>query len=419
MPVVNASGGATAAGTAATATASSTKKRSKSFLAALNKMRWDSVLAVIIASDPYYHYAPPQTPTHKASSATSNTDNTTADAPPSPPKHRLRQYLLSSSKTRLLVHAGAVGYLLYVVTHPSQYVPCRVVVVVGGGGASAVSRSAPSTTTGCFLYQSAEGMQLLMRGKMPRWCVLLHAIAGSLLLPLAILQKESVWYMPFAHKAVDADADGRHPTEGTATHHAGAAQAHSEAKRAQLQDARRSRRRHGLFGFVTGACAAMMVVGGVSLRSYSVFSASAASSRAGVLNFASAILLFAVPWAVLMPATTVCGVSARAAAHAMFGGVFIKAILAVPFERMLGGLWQRLDGVSVSLPARAGVTQRADVGNGVCVEVTQQVEGALERVYYKSILATTIVFGVWGVADIVRFVRLARQCVVTGEAKSA
>ncbi|KPI85223.1 hypothetical protein ABL78_5731 [Leptomonas seymouri] len=378
----------------------STKRAPTSLLAALGRMRWDEALAVVMASDPYYHYSPPSKNDETAKAGASTTSD--KNAVPAPQVRWLRRYLLSSSTTRLLIHAGTAGYLFYVVSHPSRYVPCRVVVA-----------NADAATTDCFLYQSAEGMQLLMRSAMPKPCVLLHAVAGSLLLPLAILQKELIWQMPFSRKAV---VDVGPMTNEDDARHSGDAQAQSAAKRSQLRKARESRRYHSKCGFLMGACVAAMVVGGVSLRSYSVFASAAASSRAGILNFSIGIAIFAAPWVVLMPAVMLSCIGAKAAAHALLGGVLTKAILAVPFERMLGGIWQRLAGAVVHLPPQRQFKAGA-APEGVRLEVAQHVEGALERVYYKSILVTTIVFGVWGVADIVRFVRVARQC-VAADAKS-
>jgi hypothetical protein len=394
----------------ATAAAATTATPHLSLGAALNKMHWDAALALVMASDPYYHYLAAPT----ASTASAGNDDTTktttaaAAAAPPPREHCFCRYMCSSSKVRLLIHASVVGYLLYVLTHPSRYVPCHVMV-------STDSASTMPAATDCYLYQSAEGMQLLMRGKMPKLSVVLHAVAGSLLLPLAIAQKESVWYMPFAAKAVPgSEATTTTSTitrtaAGAAAHESAAA--HSEAKRVNLRHARVSRRYHGNCGFLTGACVFAMVTGGVSLRSYSVFSLPETSARAGILNFASAMFLFAAPWVALTPATALSGANAKAAAHAMVGGVLIKAVLAVPFERMLGGLWQRWAGVRVSLPPRRWFSKEAASE----VAVTQHMEGELERVYYKSILVTTILFGAWGVVDIIRFLTLAKKCVVLDE----
>lgn len=403
MPAVTPSHGAAA-------TASSTAKKKPTTLAgALNKLHWDTALALVMSSDPYYHY----TPAHERISHTTAVEGN-ADVPR---EHWFRRYALSSSKTRLLVHVGAVGYLGYVLTHPSRYVACRVTV------SSTTSADAAAAVTDCYIYQGAEGMQLLMRGAMPKWAVLLHAIAGSLLLPLAITQKESVFYMPFARKpltAAEAEAEKAeaqaHRSASATAATAEAAQAQSDAKKVHLRRARVSRRHHGNCGFLTGVCVVVMVAGGVSLRSYSVFAAPATSARAGILNFASAMFLFAAPWAVLTPATAASGGQGKAAAHAMLGGVLIKAILAVPFERVLGGVWQKLAGVHVALPPAPRWFGGDDTTTRAApVEITQRVEAELERVYYKSILVTTVVFGLWGVADIVRFVRLAKKCVVAEE----
>lgn len=419
----------------ATSAHGGSRKPPTSLFAALNRMQWDSVIAIVVASDPYYHYDPTRGTREKQ--ADKNTDATATapkDAEPQQQQqqqqqHWFRRYLISSSGLRLAIHAGSVCYLVYVLTHPSQYVPCTVIVApaataaANATGAGVVQSTAAPITTDCYIYQGAEGMQLLMRGKMPRWAVLLHAVAGTLLLPLGLTQKESVWYMQYAKKTVVESttviAAGGGGT--TIASHArveevrmGDAQAHSAAKKVHLRRARVSRRHHGNCGFMTGCSVFMMVAGGVSLRTYSVFSEAHVSTRAGLLNFASAMFLFAAPWVLLTPATVGSGTNSKAVAHAMLGNLLVKAILAVPFERVLGGLWQRAAGVRVVLPRRrwwpAGV-----VHDDVRVEVTQQVEGALERVYYKSIVATTVIFGIWGVVDIVRFVRLAKKCLAADE----
>lgn len=408
----------------------------------LRGLRWEEAMRLAMESDPYYHYtpiddpvsAPPQRPSNSALSPTASTP---AEATASPPRfswagmlatvrQRLRRYLLCSSKTRLLVHAGAVGYCAYVVTHPSRHVPCIVTIDgasssgSGSGSGSGGLPAVPASSTTCYLYESAEGMQLLMRDEMPRWVVFFHAVAGVLLLPLAIAQKESVWYMPFHGPTVppsqgaSAQRPGETPAPADPRPHnhlqQQQQQSRSEEKRAWLRNARAARWWHGTLGFATLACVGCMVGGGVLLRSYSVFSAAVASQRAGVPNFASAMFVFAAPWLVLAPATGVTGQRGACAAHALLGGLVVKAVLAVPFERMLGCVCQRVAGVTVALPPRRWSNRRGAYRD-VCVPVTQHVEAELEAVYFRSVAATTVIFGVWGLVDVYRFVRLARTCV--------
>lgn len=384
----------------------STAKKPTTLAAALNGMHWDAALALVMASDPYYAYTPvPDRHTIQQKAEAKGHGRKDSPDTSAPHEHSFRRYVLSSSKTRLLLHASCAGYLLYVLTHPSRYLPCRVT--------ASTAASPGVTVTDCYLYQAAEGMQLLVHGGIPTSVLLLHAGAGISLLPLAIMQKEMVFYMPFAHKTVATAAaeDEAAPAERPA-------EAKSEAKKQHLQCARVSRQYHGITGFLAGICVVVMVSGGVSLRSYSVFSNPAVSSRAGLVNFSTAMLLSAVPWVVLSPATTASGVKAKAAVHAMFGGVLIKAILAVPFARLLGGVCQRLAGVHVTLPPRRHWYSRDTAAmpeGGVPLEVTQGVEGELERMYYKSILATVLIFGAWAMVDVVRFVRLVKQSVVVAD----
>ncbi|KAK7195228.1 hypothetical protein NESM_000447900 [Novymonas esmeraldas] len=400
-------------------------------LSLLRRLRWDDTIRLVLGSDDYYRYRHDHRSSsssgggcgggggggHADAQAVQRCDADAdggASAPAAVPSswparacRRLRGYMRRSSATRILVHAGALGYTLYVITHPSRHVPCLVTIDGAGAAVAAAQR--------CFLYESAEGMQLLMRDEMPRWVVFMHAAAGTLLLPLAIAQKESVWSMSFTTHSARPSRPQQTSATPAAAPAAVAGSEHQQAQRlahaAAARDARRARRRHGVLGFATLLCVGRMVAGGVSLRRYSVFSAGAASSRAGVLNFASAMLIFALPWMVLAPATGITGRQAACAAHAMVGGLLVKAVLAVPFERVLGSVCQSWAGVKITIPRRGGGRTRAGAAGDVCLAVAQHAEAELEAVYYKTVLATTVVFGVWGVVDVVRFVRLARACV--------
>lgn len=115
-------------------------------------------------------------------------------------RQSLPRYVLSSSKTRLLVHAGALSYFAYIATNPPRHVPCYVTVEGATGSPSQQGASAATSTMTCFVYESAEGMQLFMHDEMPRWNALAHAAVGTTLLSLVIAQAESVWCIRFSRR---------------------------------------------------------------------------------------------------------------------------------------------------------------------------------------------------------------------------
>lgn len=357
----------------------------------LQQLRWDEVVELTMLSDSYYHLA---------GDAERQLMDSSVAAPPQSRTALLSNLcrgLLSSSTTRLLLHVGAGSYTVWVLTHPSVVVPCTVSVASGSGDGSTAAAAR-------YIYQSSEGMQLLMQAEMPRVMVVLHAIAGVALLPLALYQKESIFYLMYRSRR---DA-GAAPRRG------------AEAARQHTRDTQLQRQRHRSCGTAAVLSALLMTAAGVGLRSYSAFatgggrhpSVGATSQHrrgtGGVVDFGVAILYFALPWLVLAPITAA---SAKAASpsrrtvnphvvHAIFGGLFIKAVVSVPIARVLGGLYQRWAGVHVQLPDAAAAAASTVTPR---LRIAQQTEGELEKLYFTGIASAAAFGTVWAAVDIYRF----------------
>ncbi|CAJ1015896.1 hypothetical protein IOCL2690_000089900 [Leishmania lindenbergi] len=78
-------------------------------------------------------------------------------------RQRLRRYVLRSSKTSLLVHAGTLSDFAYVVTHPSRCVQCCMTVVVAPPPPRWPSRKGSSNDVCVSVAQHAEAKPEVVR----------------------------------------------------------------------------------------------------------------------------------------------------------------------------------------------------------------------------------------------------------------
>ncbi|TPP45078.1 putative integral membrane protein [Leishmania donovani] len=281
----------------------------------LRRLHWNEVISLVLDSDPYYHC--------KEEAAVVAETNDAASLP-SPPH-----------------------YFAYIATNPPRHVPCYVTVEGATGSPSQQGASAATSTMTCFVYESAEGMQLFMHDEMPRWNALAHAAQPA--------QRHA--------NSQEARSGASWQAQPPPT---------AEPERTAAEHGRHQARRHALLAFAAITCVGCMVASSVSLRSHSVFSSRVASRRAGVPNFASAMSVFAAPWDGLAPATGISGTQA--------------ACVVLPPPRWLNAKESFSD-------AR--------------VPVTRHVEAELETMYYRSVAATAILLDSWGAVDIGRAVRLA------------
>lgn len=282
------------------------------------------------------------------------------------------------------------------------------------------SQHPASTAAGdvLYLYESSEGMQLLMRAPLPKLWNAMHAITGMLLLPLSLYQKESLPGMCMVQSTLPKASSER--SDGNTNSNSSATTPPKEQFQRDLQARKARRVVHGAVGMTMVALMTTMTAAGVAMRSYSVFSAAAAdgssSGSEGVsqrmVDFGKAILWFATPWGIFAPAVMITAKTRKALPHAVVGGLVCKACFAVPLARSLGAVYQKLTHVHVSIPrdmpsvvtAVASSSSKVLKGKSQLQQapliITQHAPGELERMYYASILTAAVVVGVWALYDI-------------------
>lgn len=268
---------------------------------------------------------------------------------------KLKTYFTRSSKTRIATHFFIFSYFAFAVARSGAQRE------VGGGAVQ---------------YESREGLRLWVAGVVPTVRSAVHLVSALALMPLFVAQKENIFGM--SHAAAQA----------------GAATPEEAKKTAEGVKARRSL--HGLLGFLLNACTLIMAGSGSSLGSQSVFTPAEATSKH--LSFKKAMLLFTVPWLLMVPAVGITGklksikLSGREKPvslcfpHMMAGNIFLKAFIAVPAARLLGVLFQR---VQEALHGQDGVSY--------------------EKCYYAGILSSAVCVGAWVAKDIYCILGVARK----------
>lgn len=373
-------------------------------------------------------------------------------------RRALKEHCFSSSKTRLAVQGLTAAYLLYVALHPSRNVAVRVTYDKNALATDSSSRSLNGShhggldtegTSSCvlrairrvlrpliftdraassldyaalnarsqeplWLYQSREGMQLLVKKPLNSAETAAHMLMGCSLLPLSLLQMESVFFMSHslerrraqeALRAAEERTKEKTPEETVRKENAAA-----------LGKVKGARKAHGIIGVTTVGMMVGMLGAGFALRSRSLFAGVRRSSpfASVVVDFSRAILYFSLPWGVFSVGLIASAASGKAIPHAILGSLIPKACLAVALARSLGGFLQRLLGVHVHLPSAS--TTAAALREPL--EVVQSLPGELERMYYISIATAAVVVGAWAIRDVAALLTKAHQVFEEQEAKN-
>lgn len=387
--------------TMTSATASATVAPTASTSAYLNTLSWDNALRMTVAADGYYYRKPSaQAPSTTKSSAPSGAKRGWRAAPNS--------FLCSSSKVRLCVHALAGSYMLWVVTHHAQCVPCRVSYTNAAPTSVSDAGATATTTTTLYLYESADGVQLLLRQPIASLWSTVHDVGGLALLALSLWQKESVPHMMLTTYVNSENSTSSKEEEKKAQ------------RSAQLQRGRRARQRHGAVGIAMVLLMAGMVAAGFKVRrgfvaslpppptdSVTAATVTTSSNRPPVINVLKTIGR-ALPWfaplfGAFVPAMMGSGVAKKAAPHAIIGSALCKICLWVPLSHSIAAVLQRATGAHVSLENLPPSSEAAPA------LVVLPREGALDAAYNTAAGVSAVVIALWLVNDTRKMVAQAKK----------